>query len=460
LAVIRGDIIVGGFWDRKFFAENETKQQLLFSVPCGGGHRLSIFQRFDQNDYIMLDFTYLRSGKLHRTIYRYGPRDGDFDSTTVRLHGGIHANNGGVFHGRETRCVTAHLIEGRTLFFTGGEDTYLNVYTLSPYHSKTKLHSLRPVLGLASFRNQTVCVNSIVCVNSLLARGRTLLFSSGACENLRVGYVDDVHDSVNFVQLSVCPRISDIPDTRIMNISVLQLYEMKYDAGEKEKEQMMGLYLVCAAYSDAVVRLWLFDERRCKFCLIGRGSDTKRCYLIIRHHVIDHYQGSKQLVLFTSDTGGYISFWDVTIFVDAFVKEYTERPESFSTLSFSKTENGKFGRFARQDVEFGSEEHGVGRIRAHQSGVKSVDLIQCQHQLWIASGGDDNALHVAILDQDRFEPLAQYIYSDAHASSIQGRSHKTIYDFNYHPRFVLYIYIYIYILYFIFAILYVTVHDS
>lgn len=59
-------------------------------------------------------------------------------------------------------------------------------------------------------------------------------------------------------------------------------------------------------------RIFSFDERRNKFCLLSQSHYLKRCVLTISH-VIDVCTSGKPLVmLFAGDTAGKISCWDIT----------------------------------------------------------------------------------------------------------------------------------------------------
>ena len=64
-------------------------------------------------------------------------------------------------------------------------------------------------------------------------------------------------------------------------------------------------------YSSWLFRFYVFDYELKTFTLIGRGTFNERCVLCVGHFF--HATSTQtRLIVYASDTAGYISFWDVT----------------------------------------------------------------------------------------------------------------------------------------------------
>ncbi|GAA5856836.1 hypothetical protein JCM9279_000846 [Rhodotorula babjevae] len=127
-----------------------------------------------------------------------------------------------------------------------------------------------------------------------------------------------------------------------------------------------GRHLVVVGYSDGSLRAWTHDTRSRAFTLLTRSSETSKCILLTRSSAAPH-------------------------------------GAALPTPFF--------------------------KLWPHQSGVNALALSCSQHHLLVATGGDDNAVSVTLLElfssAEPGDPLCaqlvdQVMLADAHASSIQG----------------------------------------
>ncbi|CAI2164202.1 6485_t:CDS:10 [Funneliformis geosporum] len=407
------ELMLLGFYRKRFFVYNEDKKFEMFSVACGGAHRTWHFKAKDKR-MDKSSFTFIRKENKVRQImkdltnanYKKIITEGSVELLTYPLK---------IDLGRD------QMFDNPILFATGAEDSLLRLFQYMPGEIENHL------IGLCSIKKHTSVIRSIEWSYG----NELLLFSSGAGEELRCWKVEAGLErgqpesnsssipliNINCLEWSYCPAVSKIPETRIMDISVCPISPSR------------GLHVIAAVYSDSVLRIWLFDEKKRNFFLIGEAKFHTNCILQVQNLVVPAklpVENPKQtsntfcgIVLFTSATDGRVAIWDISGPIFSYLDSYNKNDET--------------------DIKFNSQDLGVPiySYQAHQSGVNCLaihPMFNCDNRYIIVTGGDDNALSIAyidilwnIMDDDErmhliIKPNGKEIMKMemAHGSSIQG----------------------------------------
>ncbi|KAJ3146007.1 WD repeat-containing protein 6 [Geranomyces variabilis] len=368
--------VICGFFAKCFFAYNETKKYEMFSVACGGGHRKWEFKAQDG----LLNratFGFLRKEKLH---FVFRETDTSKQFSEPKLQDG-HS-------GSETRVV--RFVDGweaseKSLFVTSGEDAVLR---FSEYDPKRQDQTFR---NLVNIRKHISVIRGIAFTRG---KGGMLMFTAGAHEELRCWRLErDAQQGVRCLDTAIAPNASDITETRIMDIGAASLASLGEDFATK--------HLIAAACSDTFVRLWLFDEERNDFSLLGYSRAHGRCVLKARVTLV---RSPKQVevVVTTAGTDGRILLWDCEILA---------------------RRSGEL-----QPLELGTPMHSS---TLHQSGVNALDVTTSttdagESSFCIATGGDDNAIAAMSVTLKRNESglsvanLVQGIMPSPYSSGVTG----------------------------------------
>ncbi|RGB33966.1 WD40-repeat-containing domain protein [Rhizophagus diaphanus] len=414
---VEDELILLGFFRKRFFVYNEDKKYEMFSVACGGAHRMWHFKAKDKR-MDKASFMFIRKENVYIYSRESSAINEGFDECKLQ----------GNFHGRECRIVNylsypldldlENNDQKPIIFATGAEDGILRLFQYFPDKQEKNL------VSLCSIKKHTSVIKSVEWSYGT----ELLLFSSGANEELRCWKVEvslacnqpEAGSSypsvdVNCLEWSLCPAVSEIPETRIMDTSVCLINSFK------------GLHFIAAVYSDSVLRVgfsltynihpilrgifssvWLFDEKKRKFFLIGDAKFHTRCILQVRHLVISAEENSKDgIILFTSATdGSYLGLYD-------------KSNEAINSLDLGEP---------------------VYYYQAHQSGINCLAIHPMSYYnslFMIVAGGDDNAISIAYFeilwntfrkedDYNKIQLIIRPKYREivkieaAHGSSIQG----------------------------------------
>ncbi|KAI9492531.1 WD40-repeat-containing domain protein [Zychaea mexicana] len=395
---LNDELLLLGFYRKRFFVYNETKTFELVSIACGGAHRRWQFKTADTK-LDLSTFTFVRKEQLFAYFRNESSVNGSFSSTVIQDN----------FHGRDVRAVR-YLSSAVTndpsfplLFASAGEDTVLKFHQYIP-SLNTKFATLSNV------RKHTSVIKSIDTSKGI----DTLLFTSGAreelyCWKLEVSKPPNMKDGdlldLNCLEWAVCPAVSQVIETRIMDITVHAI------------DTAQGLHLVGAGYSDSTVRIWLFNEKTRQFSLIADGSWHRRCLLQMDHVVIPGSDNEKQdrILFFTGATDGRVAVWDIS-------QKLRESIQDVAALEADPTHTA-----AKFDEP-------VYTYQPHQSGVNCLQVAYNpdENTLTIVTGGEDNALVAAKLalgggkdDDDDAKIVVTAVGNpcsilEAHASSVTG----------------------------------------
>lgn len=183
--------------------------------------------------------------------------------------------------------------------------------------------------------------------------------------------------SLGCLELAQCPHASENMETRIMDLSVFKL------------DGLSGKHFVAAVYSDAAIRVWLFDEAVNSFVLAIDASHHAKCILQVSHLKLE----DGGVLMFTAATDGKIAIWDITGALDRFLEVYST-DEIKTTQALSSSSVGRERKRTRRDhvQTLGAL---AAEVSVHMSGINSLFIQDMGVDGIVAvSGGDDNALSV------------------------------------------------------------------
>ncbi|RHZ50868.1 hypothetical protein Glove_490g36 [Diversispora epigaea] len=370
------ELMLLGFYRKRFFVYNEFKKFQIFSVACGGAHRVWHFKAQDKK---MNKASFMFIRKENVFIYSRETHDNQgFDECELQRN----------FHGRE--CRTVKFLKNdqnkAIIFATGAEDSILRLFQYIPDNIEGCL------VNLCRIKKHTSVIRSI---EWSYGKG-LLLFSSGASEELvcwkvEVKFKNDtiIENSlnsqvadVNCLEWALCPAISEIPETRIMDISVFSIVPSQ------------GIHIIAAGYSDSALRVWLFDEESREFLLIGYAKYHFKCILQVEHLIIKAFNemNTDGIIIFTVATDGRIAIFDISQVV-------------FKILDTYKNENTSFTHQNLGDPIYSYQAHqsGVNCISIHKISKNSKNITTSTFERFIttfmiATGGEDNAIAIKFLD--------------------------------------------------------------
>jgi WD40 repeat protein len=277
-------------------------------------------------------------------------------------------------HGREIKSTAVSPY--RNLIATGAEDTNIRIWRYEDTGS--------------TLQNQFHCLAVVqkhtAGIQHLQWHGSKYLFSSGGNEEFFVWAVEQIPNfGIGIICEASCPDPSEYRDLRIMSFDVSELKSSAQVNGEPN-------LLISLAYSDSTLRSYAYSKSL-GFKLIASGRYTSSCLTQMRHIRIT----SSKLYLLTAATDGNLTFW--------------------SSHKSSATIEGDY-RPTPQLVK-------ISTHKLHQNSIKCLDITvsTCRNKIYIATGGDDNALGFTIYNIDKIDANAKsIILRSAHTAAITGLS--------------------------------------
>ncbi|CAG8661485.1 11917_t:CDS:10, partial [Dentiscutata erythropus] len=376
------ELILLGFFKKRFFVYNDTKKFEMLSIACGGAHRVWHFKTQDKR-MNKASFMFIRK----ENVFIYSRE------TTTTNDGFNEYKLQENFHGKECRNVrflpyppkishNYHLFKSDSIIFaTGAEDSLLRLFQYIPDEKENHLFSL------CSIKKHSSVIKNI----EWSFGNELLLFSCGASEELTCWKIEinSSHDqketssqtpfvNINCLEWASCPAVSEVLETRIMDTSICPISTNN------------EYHIIAAVYSDSVLRIWLFDEKKRNFFLIGTSKFHNKCILQVENVIIKAKESMNEdgILLFTSATDGRIAVWDISRYIHSYLVSYATEvnfphhtPYDLGTPIFS--------------------------YQAHQSGVNCLAL---QHLInsatsnlvkelyMVVTGGEDNAIAAMILE--------------------------------------------------------------
>lgn len=365
-------LILCGFRSREFVVWNETTQQELASVECGGGHRAFTYH-VDPADPGRLSFIWTKASR-----------------TCVHVQDGATKRSlkpGG--HGREIKAAAASAQGG--LLATGAEDTNIRIWRVDDNQG-----GAGKAAGLSCLAVVERHTTGIQCLR--WAGGNYLVSSSGGEELFvwRVAWLgDSAYEGIAVLCEGVYPDKTRDGDLRIMSFDV-QIMDPARE-GEVQGRELLCLSLVL---SNSTLKTYRYSEHE-GFTLLAQGRYTGACLMQIRHlSVSPESDGLWDLHVLTASTDGNLALWKA--------KGSPNMPSAPAPAPYELLE----------------------AQRLHQSSIKALDLGALPHNAIpspssyaVFTGGDDNAIGHARLDRAAggdFRITSRALVNGAHAAAITG----------------------------------------
>ncbi|CAH2233658.1 jg10625 [Pararge aegeria aegeria] len=364
-----------GFRERVFVIYDIKNNMEILEVSCGGGHRswdaAHYYEKIGGNFEEFIRVVYIKNSEIQLKTFRL--------STMVSKN----IING--THSKEINCLETYTVnsKGKTTFYiSGGEDTTLRI-SRSTLHSKFKdeiifkqLSSIR-TLKLLPLRDNTILLVSAGGRAQICAKIITFNEEISTSEEL-VNYLIKGTDKKRKQNRNWKDYSVDFDaETRIMDIEVL-----------KNEDSNFSIITGC---SDGVLRIFLLEnESNIEFKMMKEIKYHETC--ILKTHL---FKFVSKDILATTTTRGSVAFWDME-------KVCTDLNPIFE-------------------------------MNTNKSGVNSIDIkVINDNNVLIATGGDDNAIHLNILEIKDIDlklmKIANKWSSDAyHCSQITGL--KLVNDF-------------------------------
>lgn len=333
--------IVCGFQERVFVVHNIKENSKLLEVPCGGGHRswdaVRYFEKVKKGYEECIKLIYLKNS--------------DINVITFQLNKIVSKNIINGSHAKEVNCLKAHKVENATIYISGGEDTTLRVSSVD---------------AEMNF-NDEVCFKHLSSVRTLkthpLDDNRLLVLSAGGRAQLCIKdiKITKENNKINVTSEELIDyqikgtdkerkgnqtwrnrSIDFDPEMRIMDLDLIKIKDS---------------FIIFAGCSDSYLRVFLFKEDSKKVEYVKESKYHKTC--ILKTKVIKILDKD---ILITCTTRGDVTFWDTTKITESEFKPF------FST-------------------------------KTNKSGINSIaTTILSENKILVATGGDDNAIHVNVLE--------------------------------------------------------------
>ncbi|CAB3254243.1 unnamed protein product [Arctia plantaginis] len=363
--------LVCGFQERVFVVYNIKNNSKVLEIPCGGGHR-----SFDAIRYI--DKVNDGFDEIIKLVYL---KDSDINVATFELSKIVSKNVINGSHAKEINCLKSHKVKVNDdiIYITGGEDTTLRISSVD---------------AAMNFQDE-FCFRHLSSVRTLsiyfIDQYTFLLVSAGGRAQICVKKVKIIKEKSEFS--IVCEELIDYlvkgtdkerkgnqpwkncyvdfdPEMRIMDLDIHKFNQK---------------FVIFAGCSDAYLRVFSFGATENKLEILKAKKYHSTC--ILKTKCIQMYDKN---ILVTCTTRGDVTFWDITNIFD------TDLTPFFST-------------------------------KTNKSGINSIIFTTiANNKFLIGTGGDDNAIHLVLLeipDQNNLgsmKVLNTWNSSNFHSSQITG----------------------------------------
>lgn len=339
----RGSLMIYGFRSKQFVLFNETTEEEILAIECGGAHRNWAFNPHQ-----------LTSTNTGGTLVWTQASNVKICSQNQASH--LVLQSGG--HGREIKAVAVSPLiptqSGETqLIATGAEDTDIKIFENA--NARSSPRNLRCVRTL---RKHTTGIQHLQW-----SEDGSYLFSSGGCEEFYVWRIRLLPViGVSAVCEAVCLPESEIPDLRIMSFTARRIDSPHHDSDRKQ-ELKLG-FIICMVYSDSTIRIYTYTHLS-QFRLLSTATYLTSC--------LTQCTLLTPSTLLTSGTDGHIALWPLPPLRSPPWIPATSAPAPSQLTHHTRT-------------------------KLHQNTVKSLTTHPLSHNTTLlATGGDDGALGLSLL---------------------------------------------------------------
>lgn len=370
-AAPKPQLILCGFRSREFVVWNETTQQELASVECGGGHRAFTYH-VDRAYPERLSFIWTKASR-----------------TCIHAQDGVSRRSLKLgSHGREIKAVAASGQGG--LLATGAEDTNIRIWRVGGDGQGAS----------AALSCLAVVERHTTGIQCLRWAGGAYLVSSSGGEELFVwriaGLGHSAYEGIAVLCEGVYPDKTRDGDLRIMSFDVQVLLPAHGEGGRGGEVLCLSLVL-----SNSTLKTYRYSRDE-GFTLLAQGRYTGACLMQIRHiRIQPDADGPWDLHVLTASTDGHVALWKAADIL-------TTAP----------------GPGAPAEYELAEAQ------RLHQSSIKAIDLREFPRaaspgpsSYAVFTGGDDNAIGHFRLDAAAgggFRIASRSLAGGAHAAAITG----------------------------------------
>ncbi|KAL9608953.1 MAG: hypothetical protein Q9167_006237 [Letrouitia subvulpina] len=358
------DLLVWGFRSKNFVVWNETQNQELMSVECGGAHRNWAFRpRLD------------------------GRGGGDFvwtKASVCYVHSQSEASHkvlqtGG--HGREIKALTispfikTDSICKRRYTATGAEDTAIRIFDSRLDQAD---HTQENLQCLQILTKHTAGIQQLKWSSD-----GSLLFSAAGCEEFFVWRFRAVPClQVGVICEAICPTVSGDGDLRIMDFAIKPLHCSQ----NPDSNTAISQFLLSMVY-----QYTSSSPKKSHFRLLNTG--TYSTYCLTQALYLDF---NSCLHLCTASSDGYIVTWPM------------ESPSV--TKAYQDTSTPSIPIYWQN------------RARVHQNSIKSMASVQLSEKdSLFVSGGDDGAVGLTRITWKESDlAFSSMFIPKAHASAVNA----------------------------------------
>ncbi|XP_048485447.1 WD repeat-containing protein 6-like [Plutella xylostella] len=381
----KNENIVCGFQEIVFVVYDITNRSKLVEVPCGGGHRswdaVRYIEQIQDNYDEFIKLIYLKNSELHESIFQLSK------IVSKNIVNGCHT--------KEINCLQSHLLEDKSAIYliSGGEDTtlrisiYKNTENGPSFHDSAIFKHLSSIRTVKTFNLDSTKITLVsaggraqICIKVIEFKDieNKLTVESEELVDYQVRGTDkERKGNQNWKSCGV-----DVdPEMRMMDIEII-----KVDNGK---------FLIVAACSDAILRLYEFEysDKNNSFKPAGVIKYHKTCILKTKT-----FKFQEKYILITCTTRGQVAFWNVT---DDLISNNIEHDIiTDDAKPFFVTTTNK-------------------------SGINSVDVkVISKDEVIFATGGDDNAIHVNNIKFKNFKctETQETKVDNFHCSEVTGLS--------------------------------------
>ncbi|KAI8421384.1 hypothetical protein MSG28_009464 [Choristoneura fumiferana] len=361
--------IVCGFQERDFIVYDVFNNCKMLEVPCGGGHRSwDVVRQIDKIN-----------GKYDEVIKLIYVKNPDVRLATFHLSKIVSRNVINGSHSKEINCLKCYMNRPKWFYVSGGEDTTLRISSLDSknvfldrvlYKHLSNIRTLKllelndeKALLISAGGRAQMCVNILRFINN---DDDVKVIMEEVLDYQIKGTDKEKKANQNWRNCA----IDFDPETRIMDVEVIN----------RDDDE----FVIFAGCSDAFLRIYSLKlGEKSALNPINEVKYHKTC--ILKTHCI---KLDNKDILITCTTRGEVALWDVS----DLGKENLQ--------PFFKTTTNK-------------------------SGINSLDTkVLINDQILIATGGDDNTIHLVLLklqnDLASAELTSSWLLDSLHSSQITG----------------------------------------